>query len=60
MVDQLKAVSVDLSKLSNMVKYEVVKKTIYDKLTANVNAIDTSAFVLKTKWYRQIRFRKEN
>ena len=38
-----------MSKVSNVVK-NVVKKTVYDKLTAKVNNIDTSAFVLKTKY----------
>ena len=28
---------------------EVVKKTVFDKLTAKVNNIDTSGFVLKIK-----------
>ena len=32
-----------------MVKNDVVKKTVFDKLVTNVNRIDTSAFVLKTK-----------
>ena len=41
---------VELSKLSNVVKNEVVKKTVYDKLVAKVNNIDTSGFVLKTKY----------
>ena len=48
-VDKLKAVPVDLSKLSNVANNDVVKKTVYDKLVAKVNAIDTSGFVLKTK-----------
>ena len=43
-------VPVDLSKLSNVVKNEVVTKTVYDKLVAIVNNIDTSGFVLKTKY----------
>ena len=38
----------DLSKLSNVVKNEVVKKTEYNKLVTKVNNIDTSDFVLKT------------
>ena len=38
-----------MSKLSDIVK-NVVKKTVYDKLAAKVNNIDTSAFVLKTKY----------
>ena len=41
-------VPVDLSKLSDVVKNYVVKKTVYDKLVAKVNNIDTSAFALKT------------
>ena len=49
-VDKLVTVSVDLSKLSNVVKNEVVKKTEYDKLVAKVNNIDTSRFLLKTKY----------
>ena len=47
---KLKAVPVDLSKLSSVVNNEVVKKTVYHKLVAKVNNIDTSGFVLKTKY----------
>ena len=43
-------VPVDLSKLSDVVKNDIVKKTEYDKLVAKVNNIDTSWFVLKTKY----------
>ena len=43
-------VPVDLSKLSNVVKNYVVKKAVYDKLAAKVNNIDTSEFILKTKY----------
>ena len=49
-INKLVLVPFDLSKLSNVVKNDVVKKTIYDKLVAKVNSIDTSAFVLKTKY----------
>ena len=42
-------VLVDLSKLS-VVKNDVVKKAVYDKLAAKVNYIDTSDFVLKSKY----------
>ena len=49
-INKLVLVPFDLSKLSNVVKNGVVKKTIYDKLVAKVNSIDTSAFVLKTKY----------
>ena len=44
------SVSIDLSKLSDVVKNDVAKKTVYDKLVAKVNSIDTSGFVLKTKY----------
>ena len=47
--DKLKTVPVDLSKLSNAVNNEVLKKTVFHKLAAKVNAIDTKRFVLKTK-----------
>ena len=47
-IDKLAPVSVDLSKLSDVVKNDVVKKAVYDKLVARVNSIDTSNFVLKT------------
>ena len=43
-------VPVDLSKLSGVVKNDVVKKAVYDKLVAKVNNIDASGFVLKTKY----------
>ena len=43
-------VLVDLSKLKDVVKNEVVKKTLYDKLFAKLYSIDTNAFVLKTKY----------
>ena len=39
-----------LSKLSNAVKNDVVKKTVYDKLVATVNSIETSGFVLKNNY----------
>ena len=47
-IDKLAPVPVDLSKLSDVVKNDVVKKTVYDKLVAKVNNIDTNEFVLKT------------
>ena len=40
----------DLAKLSNVAKNAVVKKTVYEKLVAKVNYIDTTGFVLKTKY----------
>ena len=51
-IDKLVPVPADLSKLSNVVKNDVVKKTVYDKLVTKVNNIDTGNFVLKTVWYR--------
>ena len=39
-----------MSKLSNVVKNDVVKKTVYDKLVANVDNIDASDFALETKY----------
>ena len=44
---KLVTVPVDLSKLSNLVKKDVVRKTEYDKLIGKVNNIDTSDFALK-------------
>ena len=49
-IDKLVPVPTDLSKLSNVVKNDVVKKAAYDKLVAKVDNIDTSDFVLKTKY----------
>ena len=48
--DKLKTVPVDLAKLSNVVKNDVVKKTEYNKLVAKVDNIDTTNFVKKTKY----------
>ena len=39
-----------MAKLSNVVKNDVVKKIEYDKLVTKVNNIDTTGFVLKTKY----------
>ena len=49
-IDKLKPAPTDLSKLSNGVKNDVVKKTEYDKLVGKVNNIDTSNFVLQTEY----------
>ena len=49
-IDKLAPVPVDLSKQIDVVKNDVVKKTVYDKLVAKVNSIDTNRFVLKTKY----------
>ena len=56
-VDKLKTVPVDLPKLSNVVKNDVVKKTEYNKLVTKVDNIDTINFVKKKQiWKRWIRF----
>ena len=49
-IDKLAPVPVDLSKLSNAVKNDAVKKDVYDKLVEKVNNIDTREFVLKTTY----------
>ena len=49
-LDKLKAVSVDLSKLSNVVNNDVLKETVHDKSVAKTNNINISGFVLKTKY----------
>ena len=49
-IDKLVPVPTDLSKLSNVVKNDVVKKADYNKLVTKVDNIDTSGFVLKTKY----------
>ena len=53
-IDKLVPIPADLSKLSNVVKNEVVKKTEYNKLVTKVNNIDTSDFVLKTNYNTKI------
>ena len=60
-IDKLVPVPIDLSKLSDVVKNYVVKKTVYDKLVAKVDDIDTSDFVLKTNYNAEKnKIRKEN
>ena len=49
-IDKLAPVLVDLSKLSDVVKNDVFKKAVYDKLVAKANNVDTSGFLLKTKY----------
>ena len=48
--DKLKTVPVDLAKLSNAVKNDVGKKTEYNSLKTKVDNIDTTNFVLRTKY----------
>ena len=49
-IDKLMPAPVDLSKLSDAVKNNVVKRTVYDKLVAKVNNNNTIGFVVKTKY----------
>ena len=51
-IGKLAPVPVDLSKLSDVVKNVVVKKTVFDKLAAKANDINTSEFVLKSKYQK--------
>ena len=46
-IEKLAPVPVDLSKLSDVVKNDVVKKDVYNKLAAKVDNINTSGFALK-------------
>ena len=48
--DKLVPVPRDLSKLSDVVINDVVKKDVYDKLVAKVDDIHTSDFMLKTNY----------
>ena len=48
--DKLKTVPIDLAKLSNVVKNDVVKKTENNKLVTKVDNIDAKNFVKKTKY----------
>ena len=47
-IDKLGPVPVDLSRLIDVVKNDVIKKTVHDEWVAKVDNIDTSDFVLKT------------
>ena len=50
--EKLKTVPVDLAKLSNVVKNDVIKKTEYNKLVTKVDNIDTTNFVSRTKYQK--------
>ena len=49
-IDRLVPTAVDLSKLSDVAGNDVIKKNAYCKLVTEVNNVDTSGFVLKTKY----------
>ena len=53
-IDKLATVPVDLSKLINVVKNDVVKKTVYDKLVAKVDNIDINGLVQKANYNTKI------
>ena len=53
-IDKVATVPADLSKLSNAVKNDVIKKTVYDKLVAKADNIDTSGLVKKTDYNNKI------
>ena len=53
-IDKLVPVPVDLSKLSDAVKNNVVKNTVYNKLVAKADNVDTGDFVLKTNYNTKI------
>ena len=44
-VDKLKTVRTHLSRLSNVVDNDVVKKAMYDKMVTKINAIDTKVAI---------------
>ena len=52
--DKLKTIPDDLAKLSNVVKNDVVKKTEYSSLKTKVDNIDTSSYIIKTKFENDI------
>ena len=49
-INELVPVPTDLSKLSDVVKNDVIEKNKYNKLVTKVNNIDTNGFILKTKY----------
>ena len=53
-INKLVPVPTDLSKLFDVVKNDVIKKTEYNKLVTKVNNIDTSDFALKTNYNTKI------
>ena len=49
-IDKLIPTLIDLSKLNDVVKNDVIKRTVYDILVTKLNNIDTTGFVLKNKY----------
>ena len=53
--DKLKTVPDDLAKLSNVVKNDTVKRVDFSPLKTKVDNIDTSNFVLKSKFENDVK-----
>ena len=53
-VNKLATIPVDLSKLSNVVKTDVLKKTDYNKLVTKIDNINTSGLVKKADYTTKI------
>ena len=53
-IDKLVPISAALSKLSDVVKNDVVKKTECNKLVTKVDNIDTTNFVTKNKYEKDL------
>ena len=49
-IDKLTSVPIDLAKLRNLVKNDIIKKTECDKLVNKVNGIDNTNFVSRIKY----------
>ena len=49
-IAKLTPIPVNLAKLSDVVKNDIVKKVVYNKLATKGNNTDTTGFVLKTKY----------
>ena len=49
-IEKVVPIPVELSKLCDVVKNNIVKNTVYNKLVAKVDNTDTSDFVLQTKY----------
>ena len=48
-IDKIKTIPADLSKLSNVIDNDVVKKTVFDKLVVKVSSIKVSSAILTNK-----------
>ena len=58
-MDKLKAILVDLNKLSNFVDNDLAKKAVYNKLIPQDNAVDTLRFVIKFQYKNAKSDKKE-